>query len=85
MPERLAEKRRREEEDDDELGKLSLNKRRSPTSGGSLNPLNKKRSLGPSGTPPSKKIAINLAIKTSGNADGGGGDGGGGGGEEEGK
>lgn len=83
MPERLAEKRRREEEDDDELGKLSWNKRRSPTGGGSANPLNKKRSLGPSGTPPSKKIAINLAIKTSENTDNGGG-GDSGGGEEEG-
>lgn len=68
-PERLAEKRRREEEDDDELGKLSKNKRRSPTSGGGVGlgqvGLSRKRSFGSSGSPPSKKIAINLAVKTT--------------------
>lgn len=86
-PERLSEKRRREEEDDDELGKLR-NKRRSPTCGsGSVNALTKKRSSGPGGSPPTKKIAINLAVKTStGSSDGGGGGGdvaGGGGGEAD--
>jgi len=77
-PERLSEKRRREEEDDDELGKLR-NKRRSPTGGsGSVNALTKKRSSGPGGSPPTKKIAINLAVKTStGGSDGGCGGGGG--------
>ncbi|KAG0125505.1 component of IIS longevity pathway SMK-1-domain-containing protein [Tuber indicum] len=86
MPERLSEKRRREEEDDDELGKLR-NKRRSPTGSGSANALTKKRSSGPGGSPPTKKIAINLAVKTStGGSDGGGGGGeitGGGGGEPD--
>lgn len=65
-PERLAEKRRREEEDDDELVKLSRNKRKSPTGGGfGQGVLNRKRSFGGSGSPPSKKIAINLAVKTT--------------------
>lgn len=65
-PERLAEKRRREEEDDDELGKLSRNKRKSPTGGVFCQGvLNRKRSFGGSGSPPSKKIAINLAVKTT--------------------
>lgn len=71
-PERLAEKRRREEEDDDELGKLSKNKRKSPTGGGAggfgQGVLNRKRSFGGSGSPPSKKIAINLAVKTTATA-----------------
>lgn len=68
-PERLAEKRRREEEDDDELGKLSRNKRKSPTGGVfSQGVLNRKRSFGGSGSPPSKKIAINLAVKTTATA-----------------
>ncbi|RPB05173.1 DUF625-domain-containing protein [Choiromyces venosus 120613-1] len=88
-PERLSEKRRREEEDDDELGKLSRNKRRSPSGGGSVNTLTKKRSFGPGSSPPTKKIAINLAVKAStGSRDGGGDRGGGevtgdGGGETE--
>lgn len=68
-PERLAEKRRREEEDDDELGKLSRNKRKSPTGGlFGQGVLNRKRSFGGSGSPPSKKIAINLAVKTTATA-----------------
>lgn len=68
-PERLAEKRRREEEDDDELGKLSKNKRKSPTGGVfGQGVLNRKRSFGGSGSPPSKKIAINLAVKTAATA-----------------
>lgn len=68
-PERLAEKRRREEEDDDELGKLSRNKKKSPTGGVfGQGVLNRKRSFGGSGSPPSKKIAINLAVKTTATA-----------------
>ncbi|KAH0604801.1 uncharacterized protein H6S33_006469 [Morchella sextelata] len=66
MPERLAEKRRREEEDDDELGKLSRTKKRGPSGGSSLIQMgSRKRSFGGSGSPPSKKIAINLAVKTT--------------------
>ncbi|KAH8147729.1 uncharacterized protein LAJ45_08194 [Morchella importuna] len=66
MPERLAEKRRREEEDDDELGKLSRTKKRGPSGGSSLIQMgSRKRSFGGSGSPPSKKIAINLAVKTA--------------------
>lgn len=77
-PERLAEKRRREEEDDDELGRLSRSKKKNPTGGvfGQGAILNRKRSFGGSGSPPSKKIAINLAVKTTATASAGEGEGG---------
>lgn len=80
-PERLSEKRRREEDEEDELGKLSSQMKRrsssassvgSPASttgnaGNTSNILRRKKSFSSNkDAPTGKKIAISLAVKSSG-------------------
>ena len=80
-PERLSEKRRREEDEEDELGKLSQHKRRSASvssrekeTSPSHTVLRRKKSFhagsvasrDASGTPGARKIAISLAVKSTG-------------------
>ena len=80
-PERLSEKRRREEDEEDELGKLSLNKRRTSsissntsTNSNSTNLLRRKRNF--IASKDAKKIAITLAVKSPIEMERGGDDGG---------